>query len=123
MKLEKEEILSKLLKVVNQLQVSHWIAYKHTEHQYIDMALEEVSAKVDEFVEVYQGKFSKRLSPNGTTTIEVSQDLDVSALIGEVNDIKKFLTMVPNFDNDELCDIIDDIRKALYTLQHHLSLD
>jgi len=117
-----EGILAKLLEVTNQLQVSHWNTYKHIEHQYIDIALEQIAPKVDEFVEVFQGKFVKRLSPKGVLTVEIKQDFAVDELIVKVDDIKAFLKRKEDFDNDELCDIIDDIKKSLYTLKHHLTL-
>lgn len=118
-----ELILGNLLTVVNQLQVTHWNTHKHTEHQYTDQALEEIAPKVDEFVEVFQGKFGKRLSPSGTLSIVVKQDFEIGELVDKVKEVKSIMSRNAEFDNDELCDILDDISKSLSILKFHLSLD
>jgi len=118
-----EDILGNLLTVVNQLQVTHWNTHKHTEHQYTDQALDEIRPCVDEFVEMFQGKFAKRLTPSPTLTITVKQDFEIGDLITKVKEIKSFLVRREDFDNDDLCDIVDNISKSLYVLNHHLSLD
>ena len=71
-------IVTNLLTLQNQLKIHHWQTKSYAEHQALGGAYDEFSGLIDEFVEVFMGKYGRVESKNGFN-IELSNYKDISA--------------------------------------------
>jgi hypothetical protein len=70
-------IVTNLLTLHNQLKIHHWQTKSYAEHQALGGAYDEFSGLIDEFVEVFMGKYGRIESRDGFK-IELSNYKDVS---------------------------------------------
>ena len=55
-------IISKMLEFQNQIKIYHWQTYGYAEHQSFGSLYSDLSDHVDEFVEVFMGKYGRIVS-------------------------------------------------------------
>lgn len=55
-------IVTKFLEFQNQIKIYHWQTYGYAEHQSFGSLYSELSDLIDDFVEVYMGKYGRILS-------------------------------------------------------------
>jgi len=70
-------IVTNLLTLHNQLKIHHWQTKSYAEHQVLGRAYDEFSGLIDEFVEVFMGKYGRIESSNGFK-IELENYKDIS---------------------------------------------
>jgi len=70
-------IVTTLLTLQNQLKIHHWQTKSYAEHQALGGAYDEFSDLIDEFIEVFMGKYGRIESKNGFK-IELSNYNDIS---------------------------------------------
>jgi hypothetical protein len=70
-------IVTNLLTLQNQLKIHHWQTKSYAEHQALGGAYDEFSGLIDEFVEVFMGKYGRIESKNGFE-IELVNYKDIS---------------------------------------------
>jgi hypothetical protein len=58
-------IVTNLLTILNQLKIHHWQTKSYAEHQALGGAYDEFSDLIDEFIEVFMGKYGRIESKNG----------------------------------------------------------
>lgn len=87
--------ISILLTLLNQIRIYHWQTPKHREHVALDTLYNDLNGKIDELVEVYQGK---------TQTIIKSKDLFKIELTNytSTEDIIKYFDKFIAYFNDKL---------------------
>jgi hypothetical protein len=72
-------IVTNLLTLHNQLKIHHWQTKSYAEHQALGGAYDEFSDLIDEFIEVFMGKYGRIESRDGFK-IELSNYKDLSAM-------------------------------------------
>ena len=72
-------IVTNLLTLHNQLMIHHWQTKSYAEHQALGGAYDEFSDLIDEFIEVFMGKYGRIESRDGFK-IELSNYKDLSAM-------------------------------------------
>ena len=70
-------IVTTLLTLQNQLKIHHWQTKSYAEHQALGGAYDEFSDLIDDFIEVFMGKYGRIESKNGFK-IELSNYNDIS---------------------------------------------
>jgi hypothetical protein len=70
-------IVTNLLTLHNQLKIHHWQTKSNAEHQALGEAYDEFSGLIDEFIEVFMGKYGRIESSNGFK-IELENYKDIS---------------------------------------------
>ena len=70
-------IVTNLLTLHNQLKIHHWQTKSYAEHQALGGAYDEFSDLIDEFIEVFMGKYGRIESKDGFK-IELSNYKDIS---------------------------------------------
>ena len=117
-------IVTNLLTLHNQLKIHHWQTKSYAEHQALGGTYNEFSELIDEFVEVFMGKYGRIESKDGFK-IELSNYKDISPTdfvdkyIGYlVNELPKSLEET---DTDML-NIRDEMLGQLNKLKYLLTL-
>jgi hypothetical protein len=117
-------IVTNLLTLHNQLKINHWQTKSYAEHQALGGAYDEFSDLIDEFIEVFMGKYGRIESRDGFK-IELSnyKDLSPMDLCDKyvdylVNELPKGLE---NTDTD-LLNIRDEMLGQLNKLKYLLTL-
>jgi hypothetical protein len=70
-------IVTNLLTLHNQLKIHHWQTKSYAEHQALGGAYDEFSGLIDEFIEVFMGKYGRIESRDGFK-IELENYKDIS---------------------------------------------
>lgn len=113
---------STLLRITNQLRIYHWVCGTYAQHQAYGGAYDELSELVDQFVEVYMGKYGK-INNSLTFDIELSTDLSLSDEF--INVAISFLTRINEIaseDDTDLLNIRDEMLSSLNKLRYLLTL-
>jgi len=117
-------IVTNLLTLHNQLKIHHWQTKSYAEHQALGGAYDEFSGLIDEFIEVFMGKYGRIESKDGFN-IELSNYKD----IGTVDFVDKYIDYLVNelpksleeTDTDML-NIRDEMLGQLNKLKYLLTL-
>ena len=117
-------IVTNLLTLHNQLKIHHWQTKSYAEHQALGGAYDEFSGLIDEFIEVFMGKYGRIESKDGFN-IELSNYKD----IGAVDFVDKYIDYLVNelpksleeTDTDML-NIRDEMLGQLNKLKYLLTL-
>ncbi len=117
-------IVTNLLTLQNQLKIHHWQTKSYAEHQALGGAYDEFSGLIDEFVEVFMGKYGRVESKNGFN-IELANYKDISAtdfadiyIDYLVNELPKSLEE----SDTDLFNIRDEMLAQLNKLKYLLTL-
>ena len=57
-------IITKMLEFQNQIKIYHWQTYGYSEHQSFGSLYSSLSDNIDEFVEVFMGKYGRIIAQN-----------------------------------------------------------
>jgi hypothetical protein len=116
------KIIQNLLTILNQVKYFHWGTNSYSRHKALGKAYSTLDALIDDFVEIFLGKYGKDL-PSFNIKIRSEQDLDLFSALNEMgdflsNDIQSYLsesdTDLMNI-RDEMLAIINKT-KYLFTL-------
>ena len=117
-------IVTNLLTLHNQLKIHHWQTKSYAEHQALSGAYNEFSELIDEFVEVFMGKYGRIESKDGFK-IELSNYKDISAsdFVDKYIDylINELTKSLEETDTD-LFNIRDEMLAQLHKLKYLLTL-
>lgn len=73
-----------------QIKLYHWQTYSYSRHKATDEVIENLDKNIDEFVEVYMGKYGRPKITTKTNTVNMSNMNEKTA----VSFIKKCITML-----------------------------
>ena len=117
-------IVTNLLTLQNQLKIHHWQTKSYAEHQALGGAYDEFSGLIDEFVEVFMGKYGRVESKNGFN-IELSNYKDISATDFADKYIDYLVNELPKSleeSDTDLFNIRDEMLAQLNKLKYLLTL-
>lgn len=125
METEIGEIALHMMFFRDQLKIYHWQTKSYSRHIASDSLVDDISNKMDKFIEVMQGNRGKRLSlPNNKHSLKNQTDSSITKVL---KDFRDWLILdLPSFLNKTDTDLINirddmlaDINKGLYlfTLQ------
>jgi hypothetical protein len=88
------DIILKLLQVREQIQVLHWQTRNKGRHNTYDDYFSDLSEHIDEFAEVYQGKYGRIQIPDGTSLgLQDIKELDLNAFLEGI--VEMFVVEIP----------------------------
>ena len=117
-------IVTNLLTLHNQLKIHHWQTKSYAEHQALGRAYNEFSELIDEFVEVFMGKYGRIESKDGFK-IELSNYKDISAADFVDKYIDYLINELPKSleeTDTDLFNIRDEMLAQLHKLKYLLTL-
>ena len=117
-------IVTNLLTLHNQLKIHHWQTKSYAEHQALGGAYNEFSELIDEFVEVFMGKYGRIESKDGFK-IELSNYKDISAADFVDKYIDYLINELPKSleeTDTDLFNIRDEMLAQLHKLKYLLTL-
>lgn len=116
------KIIQNLLTLLNQLKYYHWGTDSYARHQALNEAYNGLNTLIDEFVEVYLGKYGKDLSPI-SINIRTESELDIDSALNEIsNYFSNELTNELSENDTDLLNLKDEMltiinkTKYLFTL-------
>lgn len=119
-------IVTSLLTLHNQLKIHHWQTKSYAQHQAFGGAYEELTDLIDEFVEVFMGKYGRVKGKDGfTIELKNYEDMDSTDFVNSyvnylVTDLPKELDATKDTD---LLNIRDEMLGQLNKLKYLLTLD
>lgn len=117
-------IVTNLLTLHNQLKIHHWQTKSYAEHQALGGAYDEFSGLIDEFIEVFMGKYGRIESRDGfKIELENYKDISPSDFADKyvaylVNELPKSLEE----SDTDLFNIRDEMLAQLNKLKYLLTL-
>jgi hypothetical protein len=116
-------LISPFLKIQNQLRIFHWQTESYAQHKAFGKTYESLDGLIDEFVEVYMGKY-------GRSKAKLSYNIQLDNLgdnyVYVVDSYIDYLTSLSNeldAENDtELLNIRDEMLSTLNRLKYLLTL-
>jgi len=117
-------IVTNLLTLHNQLKIHHWQTKSYAEHQALGGAYNEFSELIDEFVEVFMGKYGRIESKDGFK-IELSNYKDIAAADFVDKYIDYLINELPKSleeTDTDLFNIRDEMLAQLHKLKYLLTL-
>ena len=117
--------IKNLLTILNQLRIYHWQTTSYAQHKALGKAYDELSELVDEFIEVYMGKYGRIEAKSGSTTIDLfnTDQLPVNSFVD--NAVEYLISIeIPNKEEDtDLVNIRDTMLGELNRLKYLLTLE
>jgi DNA-binding ferritin-like protein len=117
------KVITPLLKIQNQLRIFHWQTTSYAQHKAFGKAYEALDGHIDEFVEVYMGKYG-RVRAKMTYNIELDNLAD--DYLAYVNDFIAYLHEMSNeleaSRDSDLLNIRDTMLSELNRLKYLLTL-
>lgn len=117
-------IVTNLLTLHNQLKIHHWQTKSYAEHQALGGAYDEFSGLIDEFIEVFMGKYGRIESRDGfKIELENYKDISPTDFVDKyvdylVNELPKSLEE----SDTDLFNIRDEMLAQLNKLKYLLTL-
>ena len=119
--------VSKAFQIKSQLKLSHWQTTSYSRHIAIDNFLPKFDSKIDEFIEVYQGRYGRVKMGSGKglkISLHNHSDKQIVKFIDDyVLYINQFYKKVDNGVNGELINILDEINALIYKLKYLFTLN
>ena len=118
-------ILSKMLEFQNQIKIYHWQTYGYAEHKTFGELYDSLSDNIDNFVEVYMGKYGRIVS--ASNFMLTLQNYKSSSPIGVIDIFITYLitelpvSLDPSRDTD-LLNIRDEILASANKTKYLLTL-
>lgn len=116
-------IVTKLLTYQNQVKILHWQTTSYSEHKSLGDLYDGLSGHIDQFVEVFMGKYGRIISPSTFNLIlENYKNLGPMSLMNEietylVNDVPTMLDAKKDTDLLNIRDeMLADVNKTKYLL-------
>ena len=117
------KVITPLLKIQNQLRIFHWQTTSYAQHKAFGKAYENLNDLIDEFVEVYMGKYG-RVRAKMTYNIELENLAD--NYLAHINDSIAYLHEMSNEldaqKDSDLLNIRDTMLGELNRLKYLLTL-
>ena len=117
-------MINELLTLQTQLRIFHWQTKSYAAHQALGITYDSLSLKIDEFVEVFMGKYG-RIESRGGFKIELSNYKDLAPMdfcdkyiVYLVNELPKELES----SDTDLLNIRDEMLGQLNKLKYLLTL-
>lgn len=117
--------LTTLLTILNQLKIFHWQTKSYAQHQAFGAAYDSLEPLIDEFIEVYMGKYGRiKAKEKFVITVEnYSDNKPVDVINDFVTIVQKDLVKDLTSENDsELLNIKDEMLAVLNKLKYLLTL-
>jgi hypothetical protein len=117
-------IVTNLLTLHNQLKIHHWQTKSYAEHQALGGAYDEFSGLIDEFIEVFMGKYGRIESPGGFK-IELDNYKDISPMDFVDKYVEYLVNELPKSleeTDTDLLNIRDEMLGQLNKLKYLLTL-
>jgi hypothetical protein len=117
-------IVTNLLTLHNQLKIHHWQTKSYAEHQALGGAYDEFSGLIDEFIEVFMGKYGRIESKDGfKIELDNYKDISPTDFVDKyvsylVNELPKSLEET----DTDLLNIRDEMLAQLHKLKYLLTL-
>jgi len=117
-------IITNFLNLLNQLKIYHWQTNSYAEHKAFGKAYDSLEDLVDTFIEIYMGKYGKRISTDGFNfSLSNYNSADVLEFL---NQYDEYLSTVCeeelNDDDTELKNIRDDMKATINHTKYLLQL-
>lgn len=118
-------IVTKFLTFQNQVKILHWQTTSYSEHNSLGSLYDSLSTNIDEFVEVFMGKYGRIISGNSfNLTLENYKNLGPMSLMSDMENylISELPTMLDNSKDTDLLNIRDEILAAVNKTKYLLTL-
>jgi hypothetical protein len=117
--------IKNLLTILNQLKVYHWQTTSYAQHQALGGAYYALNGLIDQFIEVYMGKYGRIEAKGGSTTVDLF-NTDQLPVDGFVNNAVEYIVAleIPDKNADtDLMNIRDEMLAELNKLKYLLTLE
>lgn len=117
--------IKNLLTILNQLKVYHWQTNSYAQHQALGGAYDALNVLIDQFIEVYMGKYGRIEAKGGSTTVDLF-NTDQLPIDGFVDNAVNYLAAleIPDKNADtDLMNIRDEMLAELNKLKYLLTLE
>jgi hypothetical protein len=118
-------IVTKLLTYQNQVKIQHWQTTSYSEHKSLGDLYDSLSGSIDEFIEVFMGKYGRIVSPSTfNLVLENYKNLSPMSLM---NDMESYLvndvpTMLDAKKDTDLLNIRDEMLASVNKTKYLLTL-
>jgi len=118
-----EKIILKLVEFQNQIRILHWQTNSYSRHKAYDKTYEKLGDLIDDFVEVYQGKYPKFELKTPDVKLQNVDEINLNEYISEMIGILKteLPTKLDETDTD-LLNIRDEILGVIHRLKYFCTL-
>lgn len=117
------EIIIKFLEFQNQVRILHWQTYSYARHKAYNTIYENLGELLDDFVEVYQGKYPKLEIKDSTVTLKNLDSIQLNDYIGKFIAVLKNEVPAKLEENDtDLLNIRDEILSTVHKLKYFCTL-
>ncbi len=116
--------IKNLLTILNQIKIYHWQTESYAQHQAFGGAYDALSALIDQFIEVYMGKYGRIEAKGGSTTVDLF-NMEQLPFDQFVDNAVNYLVAIeiPNKEADsDLMNIRDEMLGELNKLKYLLTL-
>jgi hypothetical protein len=117
--------IKNLLTILNQLKVYHWQTTSYAQHKALGKAYDALNVLIDNFIEVYMGKYGRIEAKGGSTTVDLF-NTDQLPVDGFVNNAVEYIVAleIPDKNADtDLMNIRDEMLAELNKLKYLLTLE
>ena len=117
--------IKNLLTILNQLKVYHWQTTSYAQHKALGRAYDALNDLIDQYIEVYMGKYGRIEAKGGSTTVDLF-NTDQLPVDGFINNAIEYLVNleIPDEKADtDLINIRDEMLAELNKLKYLLTLE
>lgn len=117
------EAILKIVEFQNQIRILHWQTNSYARHKAYDTIYEKLGELLDEFVEVYQGKYDKLEFSDATIKVVGLDSIQLNDYIVEF--INLLITELPkqlDGNDTDLLNIRDEILATVHKLKYFCTL-
>ena len=120
----KNTLLIKFISLQEQFRILHWQTKSYARHNAFGGIYSDLDDLIDEFMEVYMGKYGRvEFEGEGTIILKNTKDLELNSFIKENIEFLKSLSDELNPSNDsDLLNVRDEIMGKINKLRYLLSL-
>jgi DNA-binding ferritin-like protein len=120
----KNTLLIKFISLQEQFRILHWQTKSYARHNAFGGIYSDLDDLIDEFMEVYMGKYGRvEFEGEGTIILKNTKDLELNTFIKENLEFLKSLNEELNPSNDsDLLNVRDEIMSKINKLRYLLSL-
>lgn len=118
------KLISSFLKIQNQLRIFHWQTTSYAQHKAFGKAYENLDEQIDEFVEVFMGKYGRS---KAATSYSIELDNLGSDYLDVINSFISYLIGISDdvdpVNDTDLLNIRDSMLGELNRLKYLLTLN
>lgn len=117
------KLISPFLRIQNQIRIFHWQTTSYAQHKAFDKAYKHLGDLIDEFVEVYMGKYGRsKASVSYNIELENLTDNYHETIDGYISYLINITNVVNPIDDTDLLNIRDEMLGVLNRLKYLLTL-